>query len=987
MNNKSNSKFYEHSSYGGQSISEEDCSLNLNILPIIYLKDPNSHYRCPKCFNFPIIEFEKNQEDISYYCACSKNTKYLHIKDLFAPENENEFLTFLNYRNKNIFEGFLCSIHESDNSGKNKKFKYYCIPCNKNICKECLLYHLNKFHDVINFDFQTLEMNKKINLINKKLNELKAENEESENISFDEDKNNKTIKLKKMPNGNYKKIPSEKKKVTLDNFIELIKIIINDYMNYPNYFHFINIQNIYNILFDKEIEVVEDKDSKILSNEEGTVIFEYNDGDTRNFKCCFRRSIKGIFDNLKKEQSQFILKGKSIYDYNFIYNGKNLDIADRLEYLINEEDQKLKITKIYLIEKNKIKDKIQSKDIICPICGESIFINIKDYKINLFNCINKDKINNIFLDEFQKTQYIDLSKIKCKECSRTKGMLFYSDFYRCLTCKINICSLCKNNHDKNHKIIDYDEKDYFCIEHKERYEYYCSRCKKNICLKCESNHKSHNIIKFNPDPYLNKEIKEINELGNDIENLSITINGIINKFHDIVCKIKFYKDIALNICYKYKECNLNYQILQNIKKVLNFKNCISNDISTIIKEKDLKKKVENVMDLYLRLNNKNEDYSNEIISHEFLEEPQNLKFKKNIREANDFIGINELFEVFSCNNDHKEYIVYKNINNYNLDVYTLIDNKKYFSLKGHKNRITTIRYFIDNIYTEDEYLISADINGIVILWDIINNYSIKFQIDTGYNIYYDLGSVIFSCLLLFDQNNKDNKDNKENEDNKDNKDNKENKDNKDNKDIEDSYIIISINNTSKDINKSGTKIYSLNNGKFIKCIDNSNQIKVLYLLSWYNKRSNQYYIIQFGNESIVINSLSNNELYSEFIQKPEDFHYSGFIYKKNKHEYLLSCSKNGYINIWDLYNKNLHLSIYSDNSKLMSIIKWNDKYAIASDLNNSIKIIDIEKLKIVHNIEGEHTESVKCIKKIYLPNYGECLLSSGIDEKIKLWAI
>jgi WD40 repeat protein len=71
----------------------------------------------------------------------------------------------------------------------------------------------------------------------------------------------------------------------------------------------------------------------------------------------------------------------------------------------------------------------------------------------------------------------------------------------------------------------------------------------------------------------------------------------------------------------------------------------------------------------------------------------------------------------------------------------------------------------------------------------------------------------------------------------------------------------------------------------------------------------------------------------------------------------------------------------------MSIIKWNDKYAIASDLNNSIKIIDIEKLKIVHNIEGEHTKSVKCIKKIYLPNYGECLLSSGIDEKIKLWAV
>ena len=301
--------------------------------------------------------------------------------------------------------------------------------------------------------------------------------------------------------------------------------------------------------------------------------------------------------------------------------------------------------------------------------------------------------------------------------------------------------------------------------------------------------------------------------------------------------------------------------------------------------------------------------------------------------------------------------MYKNINNYNLDVYTLINNEKYISLKGHKNRISTIRYFIDSIFTDDEYIISADINGIVILWDIINNYSIKYKIDTYYNIYYDLGSVIYSCILVFDKNNKDN------------------------------YIITSINNTSKDIYKSGTKIYSLNDGNFNKCIDKSNEIKVLYLLSWYNNKNNQYYIIQFGNENIVINSLLKNELYSEIIQKSESFHYGGFIYKKYNHEYLLYCSKNGYINLWDLYKKNSFKSIKSDNCKLMSFIKWNDKYAIASDLNNSIIIIDLERLKIVHKIYECHTESVKCIKRIYLPNYGECLLSSGKDEVIKLWTI
>ena len=82
------------------------------------------------------------------------------------------------------------------------------------------------------------------------------------------------------------------------------------------------------------------------------------------------------------------------------------------------------------------------------------------------------------------------------------------------------------------------------------------------------------------------------------------------------------------------------------------------------------------------------------------------------------------------------------------------------------------------------------------------------------------------------------------------------------------------------------------------------------MLSWYNKKDSQYYIVQFGNESIVINSLLKNKLYSEFIQKPEGLHYSGFIYRKADNEYLLSCSTNGYINIWDLNNKNLFKTIF-----------------------------------------------------------------------------
>ena len=723
---KDKSKFWEHSSYDLPNYSKNedlDYSFNLKIPPIPKLKDPSIHYRCPKCYNFPFIEFKKNKEDISYFCACSKDTKFLTIKELFAPENK--YLTFLNNKNENQNNGFKCTIHKSDNSGKNKKFKYFCFTCNDNLCKDCLLYHLNKNHDVINLEFQKLEMNEKIELINKKLNELKTKNEDRENITFYEEKsidnkydnNNKTIKFENLDNGDYKKeIPPENKKLIVDIFMELINIIINDYIEYPNYYHFFNIHLIYNIFFDVNMKDNKDNDFQEFSNQEITVIFLLNGNEIKNIKCYLRESIEDICKNENIDLHKYIL----------LYNGNKINIKSRLESIIGKEEKEKGIIKILLynevqtLYEIKMSKKIQSKDIICPRCGEIAFMNIKDYKINLFDCINKHKINNLLLNEFKKTQNIDLSNIICNICrKRSKYDTFEHVFYTCLTCRINICPNCNLKHDKNHNITKYDEKDYFCVEHKETYINYCSQCKVNICLSCESKHKNHNKILFNRYNK-NQLLNEINKFMDNIDNLNNIIKEIIDKFHDFKYKINLFNELIKNMVKNYDDKHLNYQILQNIKEVLDFKKCISNDILTIINENDIIKRVNYIMNLDYKINNINEeDYSNEIISYKFFKEPQNLKYKLNIIETNDFIGVNDIFEVFVCNKDHKEYLVSKNINNYNLDVYTLLDNKKSLSLPGHKNRITTIRYFIDNIYI-NEYLISADINGIVILWDIIN---------------------------------------------------------------------------------------------------------------------------------------------------------------------------------------------------------------------------------------------------------------------------
>ena len=123
-------------------------------------------------------------------------------------------------------------------------------------------------------------------------------------------------------------------------------------------------------------------------------------------------------------------------------------------------------------------------------------------------------------------------------------------------------------------------------------------------------------------------------------------------------------------------------------------------------------------------------------------------------------------------------------------------------------------------------------------------------------------------------------------------------------------------------------------------------------------------------------------------QEPEDNHFSGFIYEKENNDYLCSSSYNGYINIWDLYNKKIFKVMNIGKCELVHIIEWNNKYIIVADVNNkSFKIIDLEENKMICDINGQHTEELKCIKKIYHPLYGESLLSAAQDNTIKLWII
>ena len=276
----------------------------------------------------------------------------------------------------------------------------------------------------------------------------------------------------------------------------------------------------------------------------------------------------------------------------------------------------------------------------------------------------------------------------------------------------------------------------------------------------------------------------------------------------------------------------------SIEQILNEKEKNSYEMNVLVKEKE-------------KANNKeNKNYESKI-NYKFRKNP-NFKYKLDITKSNDPFGCNDIFEVFISYKDNKEYIISFNYKTFNLEQYELLSNKKIRTLKAHDNKITTVRYFINN-NNYNEYLVSADSKAIVIIWDITNDFNIKNKIKL---VIHHYNNYINSSLLLFTH-------------------------------YEDKKNFFILKSLEHYIN-----IYSFDDAKFFYRITNINT-KIYYFLSWYNKKNNKYYIISLGEKRIILNDLDRIEQKVEFVKYPEDSHLYGFIYNKDNNDYLSCSSTNG----------------------------------------------------------------------------------------------
>jgi len=339
------------------------------------------------------------------------------------------------------------------------------------------------------------------------------------------------------------------------------------------------------------------------------VIFNYKGINTK-IQCNNNEKMKDIINRFlikirKNENDNNLLY---IYDANIInYDLTFIQQANELDKNRNKMNILVKLNN----DNREIKE-IISKDIICPQCGENIFRNIKDFKINLYGCKNGHNMDNILIDKYENNQKIDLSKIICNECNENnKSNTHNNEFYICNTCNKNICPLCKSKHDINHIIIKYDNKNYICKKHNESFNKYCKECNENICIICEKEHNNHEIIDLGKIiPNKDELIKEMEELKLIIDKFKDKIEMIKIIFNRIINIIEIYYKINNNIINNYNINNRNFIKLMNLNNIKNDNENLKKELNKIINDDNMNEIFKFSFDKYY--NEKGEKYIGEM---------------------------------------------------------------------------------------------------------------------------------------------------------------------------------------------------------------------------------------------------------------------------------------------------------------------------------------------------------------------------------------
>jgi len=293
--------------------------------------------------------------------------------------------------------------------------------------------------------------------------------------------------------------------------------------------------------------------------------------------------------------------GKGIKDIFFLFNGDLINPEKKIKDISDEKEINILV---YEFEEDEPKEDIlkKSRDIICPICKEICVINFNNYKITFNNCKNCHTFSNILFNEFYDFQKINESLIICDKCGINKSKTTDNIFFKCFSCNINLCPLCKLKQYKmkgeNHIIINYDSKNYYCNEHGERYIFHCDQFNKDFCDSCKS-HSYKNSFLYKLYKKIDNKILQLRKKIDNLKNEKIPDSNIFNK---VLQNLEFYYNIINQIINNYNYQKTNYYILMSISNISKYNEKIIEDLDQILNEDNIKIKNNYVSEIYEKMN-------------------------------------------------------------------------------------------------------------------------------------------------------------------------------------------------------------------------------------------------------------------------------------------------------------------------------------------------------------------------------------------------
>ena len=431
-----------------------------------------------------------------------------------------------------------------------------------------------------------------------------------------------------------------------------------------------------------------------------------------------------------------------------------------------------------------------------------------------------------------------------------------------------------------------------------------------------------------------KNFKEIIKKGYQLTSPKNFFNSVklLNDFH----KFTKISNKLNNQIYANKVCSNISNLNDNRKKLEKKIDSLLNELET-----KLEIKMEKIEKSIIPSKDNKFDYTSKIIScSNFSSNPQNLKYKGDLCiNAHKYNSIDKVFCAF--NSFSNESLVAWGTTMFFIELFDLDKNEIFKTIKNaHINIIYSCRHFPDKKKKID-YIITSSYDRNVKLWDI-KDCSCNLTIFNPH-----ISNHIYSVSILFEEEKNKN------------------------------YIITSCTHDFM-------KIYDFS-GK-LKQTFGQMDINTYFIDTYYDDKKKKYYILNANSSDVKSYNFNNGEIYKIYKGFPQSWHMSVIIHEIKEKQILIASDGNGYIRMWGFHSANLIKSIFTNSFiNLRGICLWNEKYLFAGASDHQIKLFDLIEGKYIFFYK-EHTKNVCTLDKIKSKRYGECLLSQGLDGKIKIWS-